>query len=55
MLTFQSRTLALRRIIMVFGTASLVLCGLAAGPPSAAAKEKYTIDPVTGHKISAGT
>jgi acetyl esterase len=50
MLTFQSRTLALRRITMVLGAASLVLCGLAAVPPSVAAKEKYTIDPVTGTK-----
>jgi acetyl esterase len=50
MLTFLLRTLALRRITMVFGAASLVLCGLAAVPPSAAAKDKYTIDPVTGTK-----
>ena len=30
MLTFQSRTLALRRITMGLGAASLVLCGIAA-------------------------
>ena len=50
MLTFQSRTLALRPITMALGAASLVLCGVAAVPPSAAAKEKYTIVPVTGTK-----
>jgi hypothetical protein len=32
MLTFQSRTLALRRITMFLGAASLVLRGLAAVP-----------------------
>jgi hypothetical protein len=32
---------------MILGAASLVLCGLAAVPPCAAAKEKYTIDAVT--------
>jgi len=50
MLTFQSRAHALRRIFMVLGIGSLVLCGLAAVSSSAAAKEKYTIDPVTGTK-----
>jgi len=35
---------------MVLGAASLVLCGIAAVPPSAAAEEKYSIDPVTGTK-----
>ena len=50
MLTFQSRARALRRIILVLGIGSLVLCGLAAVSSSAAAKEKYTIDPVTGTK-----
>jgi hypothetical protein len=39
MLTFQSRALALRRITMVLGAASLVLYGPAVVPPSAAAKE----------------
>jgi hypothetical protein len=50
MLTCQSSTLALRRITMILGMGSLVLCGLAAVSPSVAAKEKYTIDPVTGTK-----
>lgn len=50
MLTYQSPTLALRRITMVLGVGSMVLCGLAAVSPSAAAKEKYMIDPVTGTK-----
>jgi hypothetical protein len=50
MLTFQSRAHAVRRTILVLGIGSLVLCGLAAVSSSAAAKEKYTIDPVTGTK-----
>ena len=50
MLTFQSRAHALSRIFMVLGIGSLVLCGLAAVSSSAAAKEKYTIDPITGTK-----
>jgi acetyl esterase/lipase len=35
---------------MVLGVASLMLSGLAAVSPPAAAKEKYTVDPVTGTK-----
>jgi acetyl esterase len=50
MLTFHSRALALRRIAMVIGAGSLVLSGVAAVSPPAVAKEKYTIDPVTGTK-----
>jgi acetyl esterase len=50
MLTFHSRAIALRRITMVFGVGSLVLSGLAAVSPPGVAKEKYTIDPVTGTK-----
>jgi acetyl esterase len=50
MFTFRSRAIALRRITMVFGIGSLVLSGLAAVSPLAAAKEKYAIDPVTGTK-----
>jgi acetyl esterase len=50
MLRFHSRARALRRIAMFFGIGSLVLFGLAAVSPSAAAKEKYAIDPVTGTK-----
>jgi acetyl esterase/lipase len=36
--------------MMLLGAGSLVLCGLAAVSPSAAAKEKYAIDPVTDTK-----
>src|ERR1700704_377332 len=50
MLTFHSRAIALRRIAMVLGVGSLVLSVLATVSPPAAAKEKYTIDPVTGTK-----
>ena len=50
MLTFHSRAVALHRITMVFGVGSLVLSGLAAVSPPGIAKEKYTIDPVTGTK-----
>jgi acetyl esterase len=50
MLTFHSRALALRRIAMVVGAGSLVLTGVAAVSPPAAAKQKYAIDPVTGTK-----
>ena len=50
MLTRHSRAIALRRITMVLSVGSLVLSGLAAVSPSAVAKEKYTIDPVTGTK-----
>jgi hypothetical protein len=50
MLTFHSRAIALRRITMVFGVGSLMLSGLAAVSPPGIAKEKYTIDPVTGTK-----
>ena len=39
---------------MILGATSLVLCGIAAAPPPAAAKEKYTIDPVTGTKYKPG-
>jgi len=35
---------------MVLGVGSLMLSGLAAVSPPAAAKEKYTVDPVTGTK-----
>jgi acetyl esterase len=47
MLTFHSRSLVFSRIAMVLGLGLLVLSGL---PLSLAAKEKYTIDPVTGTK-----
>ena len=50
MLTRHSRAIALRRITMVLSVGSLVLSGLAAVSPPAAAKEKYRIDPVTGTK-----
>src|SRR5579863_2569123 len=50
MFTFHSRAIALRRITMVFGVGLLVLSGLAAVSPPGVAKEKYTIDPVTGTK-----
>jgi acetyl esterase len=50
MLTFHSRAIALRRIAMVLGVGSLVLSVLATVSPPAAAKEKYTIDPVTSTK-----
>jgi acetyl esterase len=50
MLTCHSRTNALRRITVVLGVGCLVLSGLAAVSPSAVAKEKYKIDPVTGTK-----
>jgi acetyl esterase len=49
MLTCDSRAIALRRIAMILGVGSLVLSGVALSPP-AAAKEKYSIDPVTGTK-----
>jgi acetyl esterase len=50
MLTCYSRAIAVRRIVMVLGVGSLMLSGLAAVSPPAAAKEKYTVDPVTGTK-----
>ena len=50
MLTFHSAALALRRITMILGAGSLVLSGLAAISPPVVAREKYTIDPVTGTK-----
>jgi acetyl esterase len=50
MLTLHSRALAFRRITMILGAASLLLSGLAAISPPVVAKEKYTIDPVTGTK-----
>jgi len=49
----DSRANTLRRIAKVLGVGSLVLCVLAAVSPPAAAKEKYTIDPVTGTKYKA--
>jgi acetyl esterase len=50
MLTSHSRPNALRRIMMLLGTGSLVLCGLAAVSPPAVAKAKYALDPLTGTK-----
>jgi acetyl esterase len=50
MLTLQSRAIALRKTTVI-GAGLLALCGLAAIAPPAAAKEKYTIDPVTGTKF----
>jgi hypothetical protein len=50
MLTYHTRAIACRRITMVLGTGSLVLFVLAAVSPPVVAKEKYTIDPVTGTK-----
>jgi acetyl esterase len=50
MLTFHSRALVHRRITMVLGAGSLMLSGLAAISPTVVAKEKYTIDPVSGTK-----
>jgi len=51
MLTLHSSALAFRRITMMLGAASLLLSGLAAISPTVVAKEKYTIDPVTGTKF----
>lgn len=45
-----SRDFAFRRITMVLSAGSLVLSGLAVVAPTAVAKEKYTIDPITGTK-----
>jgi acetyl esterase len=53
MLTLYPRATTLRRIAKVLGAGSLVLSLLAAVSPTAAAKEKYTIDPVTGTKYKA--
>jgi acetyl esterase len=53
MFTCHSRAIARRRIIAVLGVGSLVVAGLAAVSPPAVAKEKYTIDPVTGTKYKA--
>ncbi len=50
MFTHHSRSNVLRRIILLCGVGSLVLCGLAAVSPAASAKEKFSIDPVTGTK-----
>src|ERR1700726_1744010 len=51
MLSCHIRAIAGRRITMVvLGVGSLVLVGLAGLSQPAAAKEKYTIDPVTGTK-----
>ena len=44
-ITLRSRTL---RIAKILGVGSLVFCVLAAVSPFAVAKEKYTVDPVTG-------
>jgi hypothetical protein len=46
----NSRALALRRITMILGAGILVLSSVTAVSPSVVAKEKYTIDPVTGTK-----
>jgi acetyl esterase/lipase len=50
MLTLHSSAPAFRRITMMLGATSLLLAGLAAISPTVVAKEKYTIDPVTGTK-----
>jgi hypothetical protein len=51
MLSCHIRAIARRRItVVVLGVVSLVLVGLAGLSQPAAAKEKYTIDPVTGTK-----
>lgn len=57
MLTFHSRAIALRRVAialrrvaMVLGVGLLVVAASGAVSPLAAAKEKYTIDPVTATK-----
>jgi acetyl esterase/lipase len=49
----RARSITLRRITMVLSVGSLVLSGLVAVSPTAVAKEKYTIDPVTGTKYKA--
>ena len=46
----HTRAITRRRIAMVLGVGSLVLGALAAVAPPVIAKEKYTIDPVTGTK-----
>src|SRR5882757_6869252 len=46
----NSRPLALRRMTMILGAGILVLSSITAVSPSVVAKEKYTIDPVTGTK-----
>jgi acetyl esterase len=53
MFTRYSRAFALRRITLLLSAGSLVLSGLAAVSPTAVAKEKYTIDPITGTKYKA--
>src|SRR5882757_10274338 len=50
MTTCHSHAHALHRIITLLGLGSLVISGLAAVSSAAIAKEKYTIDPVTGTK-----
>jgi acetyl esterase len=51
MCNFHSCAVVLRRFAMILGTGSLVLAGLAAVSSTAAAKEKYKLDPVTGTKF----
>jgi acetyl esterase/lipase len=46
----NSRALALRRITVILGAGILVLSNVTAVSPFVVAKEKYTIDPVTGTK-----
>jgi acetyl esterase len=50
MLNCHTRAIARRRITLVLGFGFMMLSGLAAVSPSVVAKEKYTIDPVTGTK-----
>jgi acetyl esterase len=50
MVTFHSHIGGPRRTTTVLGALALVLSGFATLSPPAAAKEKYTIDPVTGTK-----
>jgi acetyl esterase len=52
MFTSTTRT-ALLHAIKLLGLGSLLLCAAAAMAPAAFAKEKYTIDPVTGTKYKA--
>src|ERR1700682_1038723 len=50
MLPCYMRANARRRITMLLGIGLLMLSGVAAISPPVVAKEKYTIDPVTGTK-----
>ncbi len=52
MFTRRSRTITHHLTSMIVGTALLVCSGLVLSP-FAAAKEKYTVDPVTGTKYKA--